>query len=152
MHDITLRYAQWDDCDDLLIWRNDPQTRAMFFSGEVVSQESHVSWFEKALDDPHKVILVGMLGDDQKIGVVRYDSKSKFSAFVSININPDFRGKGFAHHVLIKAEDYLPSNIDLCAEIKENNVASIKIFEGAGYILHSRKDKALFYKKNRNQS
>ena len=62
--------------------------------------------------------------------------KDKFSWIVSINIDKEQRGKGYASKILREASGYFFHNVaeePLFALIKKSNIASEKIFRKAGF-------------------
>lgn len=170
---IIVKAAQMEDCDDLWLWRNDPHTRAQSLNSNSVPYDQHCKWFESAIGNPELFLLIGTMTkqaiptNTNKIGMVRFDLASiqdssnialtksnDKKAIVSINVNPDFRGKGFAVLLLNKAVKAFKTNIALPtssfndvsfieAIIKEENTASIKCFEHAGFTLINPKNPAI---------
>ena len=136
---IKARIVNESDCADLLLWRNDSQSRKNFFSSDYLKEEDHVSWFKKILASKYSKIII-LEFNDQKIGMVRYDTKD-FETYVSINTNPLMRGKGHSSEMLLASEKLVidDENIanNLNANILKSNHISIKVFEKAGYQLKS---------------
>ena len=147
---LVLREATPDDCEDILIWRNDPISLKMSKNSKKVTSASHRIWFEDTLADNSKLLLLAINAQSKKIAVSRLDFCKSFNrAKVSININPDFRGKGLGEEILNHTSRYVDLNYKNCkklvAEIKEFNHASRKIFERAGYKLVEKNGKYLKY-------
>ena len=75
------------------------------------------------------------------IGVIRFDlvDFSQKHYQVSINISPNARKKGYGNCLLKNGTKKFIKNIDKCiriyAEIKVNNLPSIKLFTSSGYSL-----------------
>jgi RimJ/RimL family protein N-acetyltransferase len=160
---IIVKAVQMEDRDDLWHWRNDPHTRAQSLNSDTVPYDQHCKWFESALGNPEQFIVLGIIPNkaipknSNKIGMVRFDlasiqdssdiSQTRFidkKAIVSINLNPDYRERGFSVPLLnmavkaFKTHITLPSsslsNIRFIeATIKDDNKASIKCFQGAGF-------------------
>ena len=131
---MLVRLAEQEDCDEILEWRNDDVTRSMSYDGAIVDYPAHKGWFDKSLENKQRVLVVGVEGEN-KVGVVRYDNDGA-EIEVSINLNPKIRGKSFGQKLLTKSESFIPPNwrmLKLLAEIKEENIASIKTFERSGY-------------------
>ena len=146
MHNIHTRKATADDTQEIFEWRNDPITRSMFFEQNEILWENHVNWFNSTLKNPERILIIGELSKE-KIGVVRFDI-TKQEAYISININPSYRGKKLAPTLLLAAQKHLPQNIEiLTAEIKNKNTASIKSFQKAGYTLRISKNENTIYEK-----
>lgn len=132
---LLLRKATWGDSDDIFLWRNDEITRKNSFNSKYIPFEEHKKWFKKALRDPDKCILMGLI-DEKKLGVVRFDSKGSNVVEVSINLSPDKRGLGFGSQLLKIAINYFLDNSPsskLITKIKKYNIASIKSFEKIGF-------------------
>lgn len=132
---MIIRRATLDDALDVLIWRNDPLTRAMSRTPDEVEQQAHVAWFNRALDDAASTLLIGEVGGE-KIGMVRFDHGA--ATEVSININPSCRGRGLGHELLSEALTWAVG--DLVAVIKDQNLASRRLFERAGFELQETTD------------
>ncbi len=125
---MILRKAVSGDADDLLQWRNDPHTRAMSRTPTVVEPQEHMAWFERVLADPAAVLLIGEDGG-RKAGMVRLDRGER--VVVSININPECRGLGYGLALLTEALAQVSDEV--WAEIKDDNLASQRLFRRAGF-------------------
>ena len=132
---VILRRAAQDDALDVLRWRNDPVTRAMSRAQDVVEEAAHLAWFARAIDDPRRTLLIGELGG-QKVGIVRFDHGEETE--VSINLNPDCRGRGLSYALLSEALAYASGPV--IAEIRPENLASVRLFERAGFVFTDRPD------------
>lgn len=127
-----LRKANLSDSKIIWEWRNDEVSRAMFFSSDKVPWENHVPWFEKSLTNPNRHMFIYEL--NVPIAVLRLDVENKF-AKISINVNPDCRGKRHGKTaVLLCIEKAKELGIDtLIAQIKPENKPSIKLFVSVGF-------------------
>ena len=132
---VTVREATRDDGPDLLAWRNDPVTRAMSRAMDPVEPADHHRWFERALRDPDCTLLIGQDGAE-KIGMVRL--ARGLETEVSINLNPAARGRGLARELLALA--LAEERGAVLAVIKPENLASLRLFEGAGFMLEGVRD------------
>jgi RimJ/RimL family protein N-acetyltransferase len=141
------------DLLDIWLWRNDKMS--IFFSKnrKKITLECHNKWFSKNLTDSKIISYIGILvtkkRERKKVGVVRFNIKNKY-ALVSINLNPTLRGKSLSY-VLLSAgiKKFLKfKKLKLIAEIKKNNLASIKCFlKNEFYFLKSR-NQYNFYQKS----
>lgn len=134
LEDINFRYVNLEDKNDLLLWRNDPLTRKMSIEQNEISKEQHFNWLKNALSNKN-ISLYMVESKMNKIATVRFDTITD-AIKVSINLNPTFRKKGFAKDILslsIKEIRKKWSFNTIVAEIKDNNTASIKIFEHCGF-------------------
>jgi len=136
---VTVRQAVRTDILDILLWRNDPRTRQMFWQGKKIDWKEHESWFLYALEDPQSQhnIFIAQIGTD-KIGMVRFDTydgnPQQFE--ISINMNPGWRGKGLAKSALLESIAAFRDSTKvelLRAETKETNTASRKLFLSCGF-------------------
>ena len=150
---VTVRLATIQDSADVLLWRNDPLTVRMSLSGTEVSAEKHVQWFVSTLNSNDRVHIIGEFtksdGSLEKIGVCRFDMEEPDRWLISINLNPTLRGRGLSGTFLGQAIEYLNSclasqNLTLVAEIREQNIPSVKIFQENGF-LHVRKLAGVIY-------
>jgi len=136
---IKARLANDDDCEEILIWRNDSLTRKSFFNSDLVKKSEHSKWFANVQESNNSLIVILTL-NEERIGMVRYDSAVK-STLVSINTNPMKRGMGNSSQILVHSEVFLKNNIYffplLVANILKDNELSIKVFKRAGYQLES---------------
>jgi RimJ/RimL family protein N-acetyltransferase len=132
---MFVRKATKADALDVLAWRNDPLTRSMSRTPDEVEEAPHLDWFEKALRDPSRTLLIGEL-DGQKIGMVRFDHGEETE--VSINLNPACRGKGLSQVLLTESMAWVRGTI--VAEIRPENLASQRLFEHAGFSFDGVRD------------
>lgn len=139
--------AELTDVIDLFTWRNDEQTRKNSFSTEMISFEQHHTWYENKLKDQNSKIQILKL-DFEKLGMIRYDFE-KESCSISYNIAPNQRNKGYGILIVKLAEKYLKSInvIKANAQVKKENIPSIKIFRKLNFI-EQDKGEYYFYTKN----
>jgi RimJ/RimL family protein N-acetyltransferase len=132
---MIIREAKIEDLEDVFLWRNDPLTRSMSITSEQVSKEEHVNWFNKSLTNPNRKLYIGV-SDKVKVGICRIDYDiHKNCGDVSINLNPQIRGKNLSYELLNNSmKIYWETNIGyLQATIKKENVVSTKIFKKCGF-------------------
>ena len=122
---MRFRLAGMDDAKLLFEWRNDPLTRAMSNNTEPVPWEGHLAWLEKRLarQDPHLYVIE----EDGPVGTFRVDDDQ-----VSYTVAPEKRRRGLATDALKLVYRHFGP---LRAEIKPENIASIKAAERAGMIV-----------------
>jgi UDP-2,4-diacetamido-2,4,6-trideoxy-beta-L-altropyranose hydrolase len=131
---LSVRRATMDDAARLHLWRNDDAVRAVSFSSEPIPYDDHCRWLERAVSDPNRIILVGTLSQTP-VGTVRYDIAGD-RATVSVVVPREAQGRGIGTALLDAGEAYLGNvarvaRID--AEIKPDNVASLRLFARAGF-------------------
>ena len=132
---MKIKDADNSDSFDIFKWRNDPISCQMFVSNKKVTLEEHKKWIESSLSNPLRKIYIGIL-KDEKVGICRFDIDSKLtSAEVSINLNPNMRGKNLSYQLLSESiKTYKKTNqIRLTATIKKENKASLIIFQKCSF-------------------
>ncbi|MBV1776243.1 GNAT family N-acetyltransferase [Burkholderiaceae bacterium DAT-1] len=149
---LMARPASAIDSEDIWRWRNDPDTRAMSVTTEMVPWERHQHWFADSLSRNDRFMFVVELADGQKVGMCRFDlSPDQLSAEVSININPACRGQGFAIPLLAECirQFSLLRPSRLTAIIKQSNPASERCFVANGFKLLRVSGEFGFYERTR---
>ncbi len=132
---LRLRNVESSDIDDLFKWRNHPIIQESSFNTGSISWDEHEKWFRKKSKDPNSQIYIASFEDD-KIAIVRFDEKDDVIK-ISVMLNPDFLGKGLGSEVIrLGAERYISEKKPckpVIAEIKKDNIASIKAFQKAAF-------------------
>lgn len=145
--DIKLRRAGKDDCKDVWLWRNNVKTRKASFRGAHIPWREHKRWFNsKIADDGARIYIAGH--GSEKLGVIRFEPALGGSR-VSVNLNPDFFGKGLGPEIIRLGSKKFTSELNeadqIIAEIKEDNLISQKAFARAGYKCVSKRGDRLIY-------
>lgn len=124
-------------------WRSDPASSRMFYRANFTREDFARTYFEP--DAPRPVFI---LDDGEKpIAVLRFRSYAQFrpplpaelaggKVFdIGVLVSPAERGKGYGSRAISLATEYaLRAGAErLVAEIKPENVPSIRAFERAGY-------------------
>lgn len=133
--DIKLRTIEPHDIDKLFEWRNHPDVRSKSFNTAPILWAEHEQWVKTKINDPYTTIYMAYCGQND-IGSIRFENKGD-AVKVSVMLNPSFVGKGLGAGIIRSAvEKYLSeknSNKNIIAEIKKDNIASIKAFQKAGF-------------------
>ena len=118
----------------------------MSINSELLTYSNHKFWLNTIIKDPYIDFFIG-INEGFKIGVVRFnfDEINKF-AELSININPNYRGKGLGKKLLLKSiSKYLYKKQCLIkAKIKNNNERSIKLFLSIGFLIVEKTSELTF--------
>ncbi|MDQ3577042.1 MAG: GNAT family N-acetyltransferase [Actinomycetota bacterium] len=134
---MIARLAGAADSALLLTWRNDPLTRANSVNQDAVAEADHQRWLAGVLTDPDRSLWI--VEEDQPLGVVRFDRTEGDEFEVSVTVAPAARGRGLARSILLTAQAQVrPARI--VARIREDNHASLRLFEGAGYVATGQTD------------
>ncbi|MDA8709378.1 GNAT family N-acetyltransferase [Gammaproteobacteria bacterium] len=138
--DITVRKATKNDSKKIFEWRNDPVSMAMSLTSKIIDWKGHKEWYNLAIKD--KNILIAICQSKsvsfEDVGMVRFDFNSiNKDATISINLNPKARGNSLGQYCLKAAINYLQKSHHslnrIMADIKSENIASIRTFEKAGF-------------------
>ena len=133
---MLIRNAVIEDTIDVYEWRNDPLSLSMSVNSSIISISEHQKWFKNILLDNNKKIYIGVV-EGKKVGVTKFevDELCNNEANVSINLNPAMRGKNFSFDLLSRSiAIYLKQKkVKLNAVVKNENLASLKIFKKCGF-------------------
>lgn len=136
---IKLQAAQWTDCDLLLNWRNDSETRKASLNSQTISVEEHQNWFKQSLQSEKRQIYIASV-NGISVGMIRADNLGRSDVNpdkelieLSWLIAPEARGKGLATPMLKSVLDYF-ENCDLLANIKPQNQRSIAMVKNVGFL------------------
>lgn len=132
---ICLRPVSHSDIELLWDWANDPVTRQNSFDSAKIPWEEHSSWCKKKLSDADCRLWIASNGGSAPVGCVRFDCKES-EATISLTVAPSARGKGYGAKIIQQGCDRLfaESSFRLVhAYIKPDNIASVKVFEAAGF-------------------
>jgi len=144
--ELLLRAATLSDMELLLTWRNDAETRKYSHNTEYIDRESHLAWLDSSLRNPKRHIYIAEV-NSVEVATIRVDSiKDKDGCLLSWCVAPEFRGKGLAKKLLHQAL----KTIDTIsyAEIKNSNLASIKIAISVGFNLIDESDDTGLYSRS----
>ena len=130
-----MRFATLKDSKQIFDWRNDAVSRSMSASANIVKWSEHAKWYKTALLNPNCVIIVG---EDAygSLGMVRFDyDNERTQAEVSINLNPSRRGENLSSSLLSESIGFaiFTKTIRLTAQIKHQNIVSIRSFTKCGF-------------------
>jgi len=143
MQSIKIRPATIDDSLAVFEWRNDPLTISTSRSNLPVIWETHQDWFPEQISNWNTVCLIGeceqtMLGmkDLMPCGVVWFRHNRSQIWETGVNLSPNFRGQKLSIPMLTAAMDWMRTERrakQFSTEVKDDNHASIKMFETCGF-------------------
>jgi RimJ/RimL family protein N-acetyltransferase len=136
---VEVRPATAADAALLLTWANDPDTRAASFHTARITSDAHAAWLARSLTLPTRRLFIGMVGEEP-VGQVRLDAGDGGEAEVGISIAPERRGQGLGTDLLAAGIEAGRRDPQLAigrfvARVRAGNEASIRLFEGAGFVL-----------------
>lgn len=133
---MQIRKACLEDAQFLFELRNEKSNRLMFANTKPVKWEDHIAWLTGKLKTPDFSLFIILDEQDNRLGQFRIDSMGE----VSVSIADHFKGKGVGAQVIkIGSEYYRKTSAKvLIANIKSENIASLKAFQNAGYIFKEK--------------
>jgi RimJ/RimL family protein N-acetyltransferase len=139
-NDFVIREAGVEDCIDMFKWRNHAVIRKHFFNMNPIQWDEHKRWFDTKSNDPNTKIYIACCGEE-KVGTVRFDDVYN-SVKVSVMLNPDYMNKGLGSEIIgLAVKEYknkIKMGKTIIAEIRNDNIASMKVFTRAGFREHHR--------------
>ena len=144
---IVLRRADLRDSKFVLSWRNSDEAVRQSLSGQAVNPARHLSWFREAITSPDIFLLVAELTSEYEgtpLGMCRFEHRGEGEFDASINLAPEFRGRGWGQKVLASGIHFLDSADVQCHEINaivhQGNPPSWRIFEKVGFTVLEQDD------------
>ena len=141
-HEYKARRVSNDDEQVLLQWSNDTLTRENAFTKELITEETHRTWFSKRLQDKENCLFyIVENGQGEALGPVRFEQMEECWE-VHYSVAPEFRRKGMGVKVLSAAmkQFHLDNAGDkpkpVIGRVKIDNMASRRIFEKLGFLQH----------------
>lgn len=136
-----LEKIQFDDWQLLLDWRNNETVRNNSKNSEPIEEEKHKQYISNLIESTDRDQYFYVV-NSTKVGYIREDRYEDYTE-LSYVISPDQQGKGYGVKMMAK---YLELNkgIFVC-NIKEDNIASIKMVERNGFHLSNKKGNILEY-------
>ena len=135
--DLRVRPATEADADALLRWRNDPETRAASRDTDAVGAAQHRAWLAATMAHPGRHLLLAVDGGGD-VGTLRWDRRDDGEWEVSVTVAPERRGQSLGAPLLSAGEDWLgehePRAHTMLATAHVDNVASLRLFDTAGYL------------------
>lgn len=152
--ELRLREATIEDLQLVFEWANDDDVRHNSFNQEKIPFENHVKWFERRIElmnTTKESYIFILLADEKAAGQVRIDSENA-EAEISYLIAKDYRGNGLAKKMLLLLEEEKILEIlkikKLTAKVKEENLASAKVFKALNYELVKSENNILSFEKS----
>ena len=144
---MTIRQVQdsKNDCDFIFFLSNDPLVRANSFNPNKIKYSDHCNWFSKTLADKNTLFFLVFADETEKqfVGQIRFNRKAETSTecIISFSITKEFRGKHIARDFIELGIEELKKNWHtvetVTAEVKDENIASNKLFIKEGFKLVS---------------
>jgi UDP-2,4-diacetamido-2,4,6-trideoxy-beta-L-altropyranose hydrolase len=129
---VELRLVTMADSSLMLTWQSTPRIRAYSRNASAPRPAEHVRWLQNKLADP-KCIFHVILHNRRPVGVLRLDQQADDAYEISILVAAEAHNKNIGGAALELAKRLLPNAV-IHAAIHSENLASIRMFERAGYL------------------
>lgn len=135
---MRIRLADVGDIELLWLWRNDPIARQNSFDSNPIPWATHQRWYFQKLSSSHTKMYA--LEDNGKpVGQIRYERVNDTTAEIGdISVATEERGKGYGKTILTKTIPIVTADLkvkNLTALVKEENIASKRMFLSSGFCL-----------------
>lgn len=123
-----------DDAQLIFDWSNDPLVRQQSFQNNPIVWEDHLVWLSKKIKSEIDVLWI-VEQHEQPVGFVRFENITEHPT-IGILVDQAHRGQGLASQILTQASASFTVKFGkpIYAYIKQQNTASVKAFERAGYV------------------
>jgi spore coat polysaccharide biosynthesis protein SpsF len=139
---LQLRKIVESDAPLIFEWANDDDVRINAINTDKIKWNDHINWFNKKLQSPDTFMFIGFL-QNEPVGQIRFDKESE-DYVLDYSISKIYRGKGLGTEIVKAGIKILTETIHkpftVVAHVKEENIASIKVFTK----LHFIKSEAVF--------
>ena len=134
---IRERKINLNDSYEIFKWRNDPFSKQMSLTKNDITWEDHSIWMQAVINNHNNVVYIALYDENNKIGICRFFEDIEFKIKVSINLNPNFRGRHLSSKVLsLCVNDFRTNSArPLHAIIDKSNLRSLSIFKKCNFIL-----------------
>lgn len=135
--EITIKRSTRDDWDYILELRNN--TRQFYENTNILTKDEHYAYLEKA----NVTIWIAYYGNE-KIGFLKLNDYD-----LAIVLDEKFRNKGYGKIILKLGLDTAEQD-RFTAIIKKDNIPSIRLYTGLGYVKTGEKDNMILFEYERN--
>ena len=125
-----------NDLYQLFIWVNEKIRLKNSFNNKPILWEDHIEWFSKKLISKETKIYI-LKVENIQVGQIRFDLKNKIWE-IDYSIDSKYRNKGYGKAIIQLGLEKFSKGSKIIASVKNDNYASIKVFE------------SLMFKKSRN--
>lgn len=132
---VRIRKSTNEDARLLFEWANDKNVRENSFSSEPIQWDAHIEWLKRTFAAGSKLFILEL--GDRPAGMIRFDKKDNYY-LLNYSIASRFRGLGLGKKIITFGIEALKaiqsdSTINIHAQVKEQNVASLHIFRTLGF-------------------
>ncbi|MBU5436664.1 GNAT family N-acetyltransferase [Tissierella sp. MSJ-40] len=138
-----------NDCDLIFQWSNDKDVRLNSFNSNPIKYEDHIKWFKDKMKSNDSIMYIFKVCDG-KVGLIRLDKLENNTYIINYSIAREHREKGYATILLRLVKEKYKDSF-LIGKVKKENIASIKAFIKAEYIMKEKLDMYIFYSSNKEE-
>jgi RimJ/RimL family protein N-acetyltransferase len=138
---LSLRAAEKEDADTLARWFNDPHFSGDFqhFPYQIPGAHIERRIADHSLYGTEWVDFIASTSEGDDVGwIAHYTAAPNFGwVEIGVAVSPEHRGRGYASEAVMVLTDYLFLSRDLIrvqAVADKSNVASLRVFEKAGFV------------------
>ncbi|GGM31918.1 hypothetical protein GCM10011351_17630 [Paraliobacillus quinghaiensis] len=143
-----LRKVKDEDIFDVFQLSNEDYVRKHSINTTKIDWQDHKVWFQNIIKSDNQVFFVVTDYTDRFLGQLRYKIEDK-SAIVSISFGKTIVGKGLSKELLKKSIELIYEERNelenIIAYVSNDNIASKKLFEKVGFILHESNNSLFRY-------
>ena len=129
--EFKIRKATIDDAEVLFSWRNHEDTRKGSRKSTPLLWEDHLSWLEKSIMNPARLLCVAT-HDGVLLGTARADDRADGLTELSYTIAPEVRGRGLSKPMVLQWVREFLQGKRIVADIKKGHAASESVAEALG--------------------
>lgn len=145
-----LAQANENDMQLYFDWVNDDEVRKQSLRFSPISWEEHTEWFTNKLADPNCQLFKLLNKEETPVGQIRLEIKTN-NVRINYSVAANFRGKGLGRLLIKKALEVIEEQYNefewVEAEVKNDNISSLSLFQDFGFIKEVE-DKITTFKKS----
>jgi UDP-2,4-diacetamido-2,4,6-trideoxy-beta-L-altropyranose hydrolase len=131
--EIRLRPIRKTDADDILKWQNTDGMRRFSGNPRKIERAEHENWIRGRLANAPLETYLAYDATRKSVGLLHLKADDRGGWWISLLVAPEAQGRGIGPAMLrLLARIY--RHEPFYAEIQPDNVASIRTFEGAGFV------------------
>lgn len=139
---LFIRAATADDSLLYWVWSNQSHVRQYSLTSELIPLRGHINWYTNSLASETRKMWV-LVKNDIPVGQVRYDKISPSMAQIGISVATTQRGHGYAVYLINETVALARQLLGISvveAVVKNDNGASLKLFQRAGFEISEYRD------------
>lgn len=131
--DLELRQVLKNDCKLIFEWANDPLVRRNALNSQEIKWEDHLKWFHSRINDDKTKMYI-LVRETENIGQLRFEKENDYWK-IDYSIDKRYRGMGMGKRIIELALREINGSVK--AWVKQDNIASCKVFEKLGFVKES---------------